>query len=494
MPQKTFITNMPDKAGAFLRASEIISEHDGNIVRVSYNKAVDLHMLFIDVEASAENLRVIEKALFAIGYMNNNLIEKHVIEVLIKIPDRPGAVLPVLRIFNKYEINISYINSVATDKEYQDFKMGLLIEHPAIIKTLLDEISRIYPINIIECDSSEENLDNTVFYIRLANEMKTLLNLSGSQVIKFVAESNRILQELQNGGEDAKKVFNYIRRFAYYINDYRGDKFKVDIETKKFSDTVTLYSIEPYCGSNCCVFKTAEDYVIIDTGYAIYTDEMQKVFQQLLPDWNEHPKRIYITHADVDHCGLLSRIANAKIIVNQKSAESLQRQAKGIPDFRENTPLRFGYSKISRIISGYIPPDEDKLNILDENTPENHQDLIKIGDISIGDLNFEVYEGSGGHLYGELVYSCPKAGVVFTGDILVNIQGFSKERAEFNSLAPYLMKSVNMDSQKANEMRKQVKILIENISAENERPCIVCGGHGPLSKLENGKLIEFDAL
>ncbi|HBE78448.1 MAG TPA: MBL fold hydrolase, partial [Firmicutes bacterium] len=51
MPKKSYITSMPDKTGAFLLASRIIAKHNGNIVRVSYNKAVDLHMLFIDVEA-----------------------------------------------------------------------------------------------------------------------------------------------------------------------------------------------------------------------------------------------------------------------------------------------------------------------------------------------------------------------------------------------------------------------------------------------------------
>lgn len=493
MPKKTFITTMPDKAGAFLRASEIISKWDGNIVRVSYNKAVDLHMLFIDVEASPESLRIIEKSLCGIGYINENLAKKRVIEVLVKIPDRPGAAVPVLRILNRYQINISYMNSNAAGEAYQNFKMGLLIEDPEIVKTLLDEISLVYPVNVIECDSSEENLDNTVFYIRLANEMKTLLNLSEDKVMQFVSESNRILQELQAGGEDAKKVFDYIRRFARFISEYRGEKFKADIETRKLSGGVTLTSIQPYCGSNTYVLKTPNEYVMIDSGYAVYAQEMQKIFRELFPDWEKRAKRIYITHADVDHCGLLSRIENARIIVNRKSADSLRKQAEGLPDYRENTPLRFGYSKISRIISGYVPPKESDLTILDRDTPESHENLIPIGNMTVGDLDFAVLEGSGGHLYGEMVYSCPEAGVVFTGDILVNIHGFSKERAEFNSLAPFLMKSVNVDSQKALEMRKQTGALIDAISEINGKPCVVCGGHGPLSLLRGGKLEHLAA-
>ena len=49
--RKTYITRMPDKAGAFLLASKIIARNGGNIVRVNYNRAVDTHTLFIEVSA-----------------------------------------------------------------------------------------------------------------------------------------------------------------------------------------------------------------------------------------------------------------------------------------------------------------------------------------------------------------------------------------------------------------------------------------------------------
>jgi glyoxylase-like metal-dependent hydrolase (beta-lactamase superfamily II) len=462
--QKSFVTSMPDKAGAFLRASEIIAEYQGNMVRASYNKAVDLHMLFIDVEASPDNLQKIEKALCCIGYINKKIGQARVMEVTIKIPDQPGCIIPVLKILDRYDINISYINSNATGGSYQNFKLGLFIENPSIIKTLLDEISEVYQIDIIDCDSSEENLDNTVFYIQLANQMQKLFDLSEEKTMQFISESNRILQELQTDGEDARKVFDYIRRFANFVSANRGDQFKVDIQKLQLSDTVTLYSIQPYCGSNTYVFDTPSGLVLIDSGYAIYANEMLKVLNHLFPDWETRSKRIYITHADVDHCGLLSKFKDAEIFVNQKSAASLLRQAQGLPDYRENTPLRFGYSKISRIISGYVPPDANKLKILDIGTPDSHDALIQIGSLNIEDLEFLIFEGSGGHLFGEMVYACKKAGVVFTGDILVNVNGFSRERSEFNSLAPYLMKSVNIDSKKATEMRKQITALIEDIS------------------------------
>jgi ACT domain-containing protein len=133
MAQKSFVTSMPDKSGTFLRASKIIASHNGNIVRVSYNKAVDLHMLFIDAQASEDNLQKIEADLLDIGYIKKNIAETRVIEVSVRIPYKPGAVLPVLEILSSFEINISYMNSCENGTPYQDFKFGLLIENPQIL-------------------------------------------------------------------------------------------------------------------------------------------------------------------------------------------------------------------------------------------------------------------------------------------------------------------------------------------------------------------------
>jgi len=51
------------------------------------------------------------------------------------------------------------------------------------------------------------------------------------------------------------------------------------------------------------------------------------------------------------------------------------------------------------------------------------------------------------------------------------------------------MKSVNVDSEKARNMRRQVTQLIQEISNQNMKPCLVCGGHGPVAKLVDGKII-----
>lgn len=225
---------MPDKAGAFLKASKIISFYGGNIVRVSYNKAVDVHTLFIDVSANLQQLEKITEELEALGYLSNEKNENKVILISLKLPDKPGAVKPVLDILNRYEINISYMNSQENGTEYQYFKMGLLIEEPKVIKDLLDEVSKICDVKIIEYNVSEKILDSTVFYISFANEMRDLLMLSQEQTNEFIINSNKIMQLLDEKNELPHKTFEYIRRFARFVVDHKGDNFNAGISKKKF--------------------------------------------------------------------------------------------------------------------------------------------------------------------------------------------------------------------------------------------------------------------
>ena len=70
--KKTYVTSMPNHIGAFLKASRCFSELGINITRVSYNKAVDSHTLFIDAEGTEEQLNKADTELEKIGYLRNN--------------------------------------------------------------------------------------------------------------------------------------------------------------------------------------------------------------------------------------------------------------------------------------------------------------------------------------------------------------------------------------------------------------------------------------
>ncbi len=448
--KQTYITKMPDKAGAFLMASRIIAKNGGNIVRVNYNKSVDVHTLFIEVNAEEAEHKHILRELSDIGYLTESKSEQKVILIVLKLRDEVGAVTPVLEVINNYDINVTYISSQENGTPYQYFKMGLLIENTNEIKSLLEDISKICEVKIIDYDITEKSLDNTVFYITFANEMREILSLSQEQTNEVIIHSNKIMQMLDERNELPLKTFDYIKQFARFVVSQKGDNFHADIEVKLLSESITVYLIQPPCGSNTYIIKSGNELLFVDCGFPCYKNEMMKIFTELLGDLTSYRKSIVITHADIDHIGLLQMFDT--VYMSGSCYENFFAEHKGLPNFREQNTLHEPYCKLSKIISNYVPPKLEQCVVVGNKTDDELLSLI--GSINFGSLNFDIYEGCGGHVKGETVIVCEQLKILFTGDVFVNAKGFSEKQRQFNLLAPYLMTSVNVDSVKPKRMRE----------------------------------------
>ena len=477
MARQTFVTVMPNRTGAFLAAARVFHREGVNMIRVSYNKAVDLHTLFIDGEGEPSALERVKTALDEMGYLARQLPEIGVVPIEIDIPDQEGALLPVLEILARYDINISYLNSTQTGESCQHFLMGLLIDKPALAARLLAEVNALYPVRI--AGEAGGCPDNSVFYLSLADRVAKTLHLEEEKLLEFLSEANRTMQLLQRNNESPAVVFGQIERFMDYVAGHQGKDFTCRVTRKALTPQVELTVIEPVCGSNTYLLRAQNTLIMLDSGYALYAREMQSIFRRLHPDWDQLDKHFYITHADVDHCGLMSLMeGEGTVHLNPLSFESLRRQAQGMEDNRETRLFCFGYSRLSRLISGYQPPRLEKVTLYGQAAPRNHEELLPIGQMPIGDLSFDIYEGSGGHLAGEQIYVEPRAGVMFTGDNFLDFKGFSKDLQAFNAIAPYLMRSVNVDSRKASQMRKAVGDMAQQIARSRGCPTLILGGHG----------------
>ena len=61
MRYKTFILRLEDRSGHLLEVSNIISSHNANITRLSYNKVVDQHAVFVEVYADEDDIEELEE-------------------------------------------------------------------------------------------------------------------------------------------------------------------------------------------------------------------------------------------------------------------------------------------------------------------------------------------------------------------------------------------------------------------------------------------------
>ena len=110
METRTYVTRTPDRAGAFKAAAGIIAAQGGNLARVSYNKAVDAHTIFLDVTATEEAHKEIQRMLAQIGYLTDPGEQTRVLVVDLQIPDAPGELYPALEVLDRHQINISYLS------------------------------------------------------------------------------------------------------------------------------------------------------------------------------------------------------------------------------------------------------------------------------------------------------------------------------------------------------------------------------------------------
>lgn len=466
MRYKTFILRLEDRSGHLLEVSEIISSHNANITRLSYNKIVDQHAVFVEVYADEDDLENLSKELEEKNFLLEQGSEEIDVLITLQILDIPGVVKNILEVFEKYNINISYVNTQENDTSYQYCKIGLYASSSEVLSTVLEQIGTFCKIIDINYDTQDKIIDNTVFYHSFAQNMQKTLSLSEKETKAFLNNSNKILQILEDKNENYFKTFNYIRKFAEFTVNYKDEQFNPRINHKSINDDVNLYLIEPPCGSNTYIIECDNELLFIDSGFRCYADEMKQFFHVLFPDFDEMEKQIILTHADMDHVGLNDIFDD--IYVSENTFINFKREHEGKKNFREENPLHEPYIKLDRIISKYEPPELTKLRIIGNKT--NDKEFEKIGEFNFKDMCFEVYESNGGHLKGEIILVEKENKIIFTGDIFVNVKGFTQEQYDFNLLAPYLMGSVNTDSAKASACRKILLNKCKNY--------LFCPGHG----------------
>ena len=284
--RKTYITKTPDQAGAFLISTRAIAENGGNIVRVNYNKAVDANALFMEVDATEEQHARIAARLEEIKYLTDDPGMRQIILIELKLPDRPGTLLPTLEVIKDHDVNISYINSQENGTPYQNFKMGLVVEDSTEIKDLIDDISKICEVRVLDYDGSDHLLDSTVFYVTFANEMRELLDLSQNETNAVLTCAAQVMATLDEREESPEEAFANIRRFAHFITEHTGENYDAQVTRRTLAENLTLYAIEPPCGSNIYVLEYYDTLLFVDCGFGYYEPEMDELLSDLFKNFS----------------------------------------------------------------------------------------------------------------------------------------------------------------------------------------------------------------
>ncbi len=448
--KKTYVTKMPNHIGAFLKASKCFFDLGINITRVSYNKAVDSHTLFIEVDGEEKQLEKANEKLKEIGYLSNEDANTKIILLEFRLEDKPGSVTNVLELISKFNFNISYISSQENGSDYQYFKMGLYVDETNDLTEFLAQAEKLCEVKVIEYNNTEKVFDNSIFYNTYVDGLVKTMGLLEKKKENLLVNVNLAMQTLDEQGLSPYKTFDSISKYAELLAKSKGNNFNPRVTVHNVTEKTRIILIEPDCGSNTAIIESDGERVFVDSGYACYKKEMLGLIKSLVPDFKTKKEKIIITHADVDHCGLLNDFD--QVIVSQRSYESLSAEADNFAGFRERNSLHLPYVNICKTLTDYEVVDKVKLCSL-WNKSTLTASIEQIGFYSLGELNFEVYEGKGGHLPGEILLIDYEHKIAFTGDVFINLTDLTKKQAEYNQYAPILMTSVDTDAKLCSKER-----------------------------------------
>ena len=472
--KKTYITILPDHAGAFLRANRCFADLGINIERVSYNKAIDTHTLFIDAEGSREQLMKAEEELRSIGYLKDSPNDTSVVLIEFRIPNGPGSAADILSLIATYKLNISYMNynvEYNSGSDYlQAFTIGLYVDDSNRMEQFLAAVEDIAILKILEYDRTEKNFDNSIFYASFVNGLSESLGLSKEERDQLMVNANLAMQILDDKGTLPYRTFDSIGRFADHIAACRGPAFSPRITKHKITENTEITLIEPPCGSNTAIIKSLGEILFVDTGYACYKEEMEEIFRREIENYDVLNKKVFVTHSDLDHCGLLPCFD--EVYATQKTANCLYAEYVGGRGYREHNDVHVPYYNICKILTSYAPPHPEKVKGLWGGAEPQNEVLEQVGFFRFGELEFEVYEGKGGHIPGETVLIDYTHRIVFSGDIYVNIKGQTSEQRMYNQYAPVLMASVDTDPKLCAMERNAI---LQRLGAGKWQ---IFGGHG----------------
>ena len=460
---------MPNHIGAFLKASKCFSELGINITRVSYNKAVDSHTLFIEVDGDEAQFERANEKLKEIGYLSNGDSNTKIVLIEFRLEDRPGSVTDVLELINEFNFNISYISSQENGSKYQYFKMGLYVDEASDLTEFLKQAEKLCKVKVIDYKRTEKIFDNSIFYNSYVDGLVAAMGLSEKKKEELLVNVNLAMQTLDEKGLSPYKTFDSISKFAELLAESKGDGFNPRVTVHKISEKTKITLIEPDCGSNTAIIESDGERVFVDSGYACYKKEMLQLIKEAVPDFKTKKERLIITHADLDHCGLSNEFD--EVILSQRSFESLSAEADNARGFRERNYLHLPYVNICKILTEYEPIQKDKLYPT-WNKSSLTAPIEQIGFYSVGELNFEVYEGKGGHLPGEILLIDYEHKLAFTGDVFINLKDLTKKQAEYNQYAPILMTSVDTDAELCSKERSA---FLQRLGAGTWS---IFGGHG----------------
>ncbi len=307
---------------------------------------------------------------------------------------------------------------------------------------------------------------------------------------------NRVLADLRVLTEEHEKLGNSPIEItetmlfnAQRLNQTTGDGFFCDLQILHLADKISLYCLQLPGGGSVYLLKTPEGVLMIDTGYGIFQKDITQCAATWDLDLENELKLIITTHGDADHCGAAGGY-NLPTMMHPITREIIRCGNRAFGSKNESWIVEQIYTTMIAVFSHWNPPREENIHLFStEKTGEMRGDFPVIDTVFFGGILFEILECHGGHQAGQVFLFSPNLGLIFTADTLMNFTSLTEDRKTYNSIADFLVTSVNVDSELARKERKSISAFIQSWQKETGRQMLLCCGHGAVSKIVDDTMI-----
>jgi glyoxylase-like metal-dependent hydrolase (beta-lactamase superfamily II) len=491
MGRHHFIARMPNEPGALHLAAEIVKRRGGNIDRIQYDRRIDPNVVFFEVRCDDTDFYLIKEELRDIGYLQTSLAAPPFLKFHVYLPNKSGALFELLNFTSASKANIAFLDFDDRGQFPERLTVSLTAEDETKIQWLLDELKSRYRLEIVEQDLSGRKLDDTLFYIRFAQELRAFIGPKEEEfLMRLLGDVNHTVQELERLGMEPHKAFDSWLETARTLHASTGEGFYADVQWMDLKDA-ELGCFQMPCGGSVYVLRSQGEVLMVDSAYGIYHADLCEALEWLGVGEAGRKGSILITHADVDHSGGAGGF-DAPALMHPETREILRTNNRALGSKMEGSVLEAVYTKMIDLFSRALPLKQ--VEVLEAAGPEQVHGLRVLREWRVGAVRLHILEGLGGHLRGQVFAVSPTHHLLFTGDSLINFSSLTPERERYASLARDLMTTVNVDSDKASKERIALMAIAEEMDREAARSgtrCLVCCGHGAVSVLDGRKLSAF---
>ncbi|MDD1673075.1 MAG: MBL fold metallo-hydrolase, partial [Methanomicrobiales archaeon] len=181
--------------------------------------------------------------------------------------------------------------------------------------------------------------------------------------------------------------------------DMTGQGFYADVQEVQVSDQVILRCFQLPCGGNVFTLSTKFETVLIDTGYGNYFPDIREMLPAFgLPD-PVRISRIIITHGDADHAGGAGNCAGI-VWMHPATWKVIERANRAYGSHEESSVLEAVYTKLINTFSSFRIPRT--VELFKTGSTKKREIFPVLTRFTLGDIEFEVLEGLGGHLVGQI--------------------------------------------------------------------------------------------